>query len=86
MNDEYGIKPILAKHDISNEALCKDLSEHFDRFCSEYMDSHDGIMNAAFEEMNCCLMLAVMADRKGETTLKEGVKKIIDSIKEIVTE
>ena len=80
MIDEYKIKPILAKHGISEEAVCKDLSEHFDKFCNAYMDNRKTARDAAFTEMNCFLMMALMDDESGKESLKDRIKLIVDSI------
>ena len=82
MDDEYIIKPILEKHGIDNDELLKDLSSHFDRFCHEYMDSHDGIRNAAFTEVLCFLMVALREHQTGKVPLQEGIQKLIGSLRD----
>ncbi len=77
MLDEYGIKEILIKHDA--ESALSEINEQMDKVCGSYMMDRDECRKAAFTEMKCHLLQAIIRTEDNDQ-LKQEIEKITKAI------
>lgn len=79
MKDEYGLGVILAQHGVNSDNLLPLLNEQLDKVCGNYMVKSDKIKQAAFTEIKCFLLKAII-DSEDDSKLKSRINKIIESL------
>jgi len=77
MLDEYGIKGILIKHDA--ESALHEINEQMDKVCGSYMMNREECRKAAFTEMKCHLLRAIIKTEDNDH-LKKEIEKITEAI------
>lgn len=78
--DEYGIAPMLTEYN-AMQALPR-ISAKFDAFCRAYMQTRKSAREAAYVEMNCALMSAVIDSEGDGDVLKVKIDELIKAYKE----
>lgn len=78
--DEYGIAPILTEYN-AMQALPR-ISAKFDTFCRAYMQTRKSAREAAYVEMNCALMSAVIDSNGDGDALKVRINELIKAYNE----
>lgn len=74
-NDEYGILSILQRHNA--EAALSEITSKFDQFCTYYMTDREGVRGAAFTEVSCYLLTALIESEDDNSMLKGKIESLI---------
>lgn len=83
--DEYGIKPILAKYGVGGSQAEQEIASVFNRFCEQYMNGREEVRREAFSEMNVYLQRALIdaAGTDDPTALRRRITEIVEVLKTI---
>lgn len=77
MEDEYGVKQILIDNHVG-EILPK-INKQLDKVCGDYMMDREKCKRAAFTEIKCQLLQAIIKTEDNDQ-LQVEIKKIIEAI------
>lgn len=77
MQDEYGIKDILIR--FGAESALSEINEQLDKVCGNYMMDREQCRKAAFTEIKCQLLQAIITTEDNDQ-LKEEIEKVVEVI------
>ena len=77
MEDEYGIKQILIDNGVGG--ILPELNKQLDKVCGDYMMDREQCRKAAFTEIKCHLLQAIIKT-EGNDQLQVEIEKIVDAI------
>lgn len=79
MKDEYGIREILNSNNVDVNIVLPLINDQLNKVCGNYMMDSETIRKAAFTEIKCFLLQALIKTEDNDE-LKIEINKLVDSM------